>query len=121
MQESGQLELMPDSYEVVEGLRLEQIRGHSETMQTVRLDRGGRTLYGFADLIPTRHHLSLAWIAGFDLYPVGTLEFKKKILPQAVRENWLCLFYHDTQEPLCTLTEINGKIAVRKSTLGANI
>ncbi|HQX56107.1 MAG TPA: MBL fold metallo-hydrolase [Pyrinomonadaceae bacterium] len=121
MQESGQLELMPDSYEVVEGLRLEQIRGHSETMQTVRLDRGGRTLYGFADLIPTRHHLPLAWIAGFDLYPVGTLEFKKKILPQAVRENWLCLFYHDTQEPLCTLTEINGKIAVRKSTLGANI
>ncbi|MBP6004345.1 MAG: MBL fold metallo-hydrolase [Pyrinomonadaceae bacterium] len=112
VQESGQLELMPDEYEVVPGLKIEQVRGHSETMQTVRLESGGRTLYGFADLIPTRHHLSPAWIAGFDLYPVETLEFKKKILPQAVRETWLCLFYHDTHEPLCTLTEVSGKIVV---------
>lgn len=110
MQETGQLELMPDAYEVVDGLHIEQVRGHSETMQTVRLDRGGRTLYGFADLIPMRHHLSPAWIAGFDLYPVETLEFKKSILPRAVREDWICLFYHDIDEPLCRLREIDGKI-----------
>lgn len=109
MQESGQLELMPDSYEPVDGLRLEQVRGHSETMQTVRLDRGGQTLYGFADLIPMRHHLPPAWVAGFDLCPVETLEFKKRILPQAFEENWICLFYHDTETPLCRLAEIEGK------------
>jgi glyoxylase-like metal-dependent hydrolase (beta-lactamase superfamily II) len=110
MIESGQLEMMPDAYEVVDGLHIEQVRGHSETMQTVRLDRGGRTLCGFADLIPTRHHLSPAWVAGFDLYPVETLEFKKRILPQAVRERWHCLFYHDFEMPLCQLSEVNGKI-----------
>ena len=110
MQESGQLELMPDSYEVVEGLRIEQVRGHSETMQTVRLTRGGETLYGFADLIPTHHHLPPAWVAGFDLYPVETLEFKKQILPRAVAEEWICLFYHDTETPLCRLAEIDGKL-----------
>ena len=52
--ESGQMELKPDEYEVVEGLTMQTIRGHSETMQTVCLKRGGKTLYGFADLIPTR-------------------------------------------------------------------
>ena len=112
MIDSRQLELMPDTYEIIDGLTIEQVRGHSETMQTVRLENGGRTLYGFADLIPTRHHLSPACIAGFDLYPVETLAFKKMILPQAVRETWLCLFYHDTHEPLCTLTEVSGKIVV---------
>lgn len=115
MQQCGQLELMPDSYEVVEGLRVEQVRGHSETMQTVRLDRGGRTLYGFADLIPTRHHLPLAWVAGFDLYPVETLEFKRRILPEAVKEDWTCLFYHDVEPAFCSLRQENGKIVVSKT------
>jgi glyoxylase-like metal-dependent hydrolase (beta-lactamase superfamily II) len=112
LQQSGQLELKPDVYEAVEGLTIENARGHSETMQTVRLTRGGETLYGFADLIPTRHHLALPWIMGYDLYPAETLEFKKQILPQAVKENWLCLFYHETDAPLCRLTEIDGKIQV---------
>ena len=114
LQESGQLELKPDVYEIVEGLTIENARGHSETMQTVCLKSGGETLYGFADLIPTRHHLAPAWIMGYDLYPTETLEFKKRILPRAVKENWLCLFYHDFETPLCRLTEEDGKIkAVR--------
>jgi glyoxylase-like metal-dependent hydrolase (beta-lactamase superfamily II) len=108
--ESGQLELKPDAYEVVEGLTVENARGHSETMQTWKLTRGGETVYGFADLIPTRHHLALPWIMSYDLYPTETLQFKKKILPQAARENWICLFYHDFETPLCRLREIDGKL-----------
>ncbi len=111
LMETGQLELKPDTYEVVEGLRMETIQGHSKTMQTVRLDRGGKTLYGFADLIPTRHHLALSWIMGYDLYPAETLEFKKAILPQAVEENWICLFYHDFEMPLCKIMKTDGKLA----------
>lgn len=109
LQESGQLELKPDNYEVVEGLTLQNVRGHSETMQTVRLARGGKILYGFADLIPMRAHLPYPWIMSYDLYPAETLEAKKKLLPQAVKENWICWFYHDTDEPLCHLREENGK------------
>jgi len=107
--QTGQLELKPDNYEVVEGLSLQRVRGHSETMQTVCLRRGGKTLYGFADLIPTRAHLALPWIMGYDLFPSETLEFKKQILPQAARENWLCLFYHDFEHPICRIIEENGK------------
>lgn len=111
--ESGQLELKPDNYEVVKGLTLQTVRGHSETMQTVKLTAGGETLYGFADLIPTRAHLPYPWIMGYDLYPAETLEAKKRLLPQAVRENWICLFYHETDEPLCCLFEEDGKIKSR--------
>lgn len=110
MVESGQLELKEDNYGVVEGLKMETVRGHSETMQTYRLDRGGKTLYGFADLIPMTAHLSPPWIAGFDLFPLETLAFKKKILKQAIEEEWLCLFYHETEAPLCSLTEVDAKL-----------
>lgn len=108
--ESGQVDLKPDTYEVVEGLVVEQVRGHSETMQTIKLTRGGETLFGFFDMIPTRHHLPLAWIMSYDLFPTETLEFKKQILPQAVEENWICHFYHDVEMPLCRLAEVDGKI-----------
>jgi len=110
LRETGQLELMPEEYEVVDGLTLHQVRGHSETMQTWKLTRGGETVYGFADLIPMRHHLPMAWVAGFDLYPTETLAFKKEVIPQAVRENWMCLFYHDVDTPLCRLAADENKI-----------
>ncbi len=108
--ENGQLETMPDEYEPVDGLHIEQVRGHSETMQTIKLTRGGETLYGFYDMIPTRHHLSLPWIMSYDLFPTETLEYKKAILPQAVKENWICHFYHDLEIPLCRLSSENGKL-----------
>lgn len=108
--ESGQLELKGPEYEVVPGLKMETITGHSRTMQCVRLERGGKTLFGFADLVPTRAHLRLPWIMGYDLFPVETLEAKKRLLPQAVREGWLCLFYHDPEMPLARLVEEEGKV-----------
>jgi glyoxylase-like metal-dependent hydrolase (beta-lactamase superfamily II) len=103
--ESGQLETKPSDYEVVEGLMMTTVRGHSATMQTLRLDRGGKTLYGFADLIPTTAHLPLPWIMGYDLYPVETLEAKRSLLKQAIDEERICLFYHDPDRPLCEVIE----------------
>ncbi len=108
--DSKQLDLMPDRYEPVAGLVVEQVRGHSETMQTVKLTRGGETLFGFFDMVPTRHHVPLPWIMSYDLYPTETLEFKERILPQAVEQNWICHFYHDVEMPLGRLVEVNGKI-----------
>ena len=106
----GQLELKEASYEVVPGLRMENHPGHNRSMQCWRLEREGRTLFGFADLVPMRAHIPFSWIMGYDLYPVETLEAKKKLLPQAARENWTCLFYHDPDEPLSRVVEDDGKL-----------
>jgi glyoxylase-like metal-dependent hydrolase (beta-lactamase superfamily II) len=95
---------------------METIAGHSRTMQCLRLTSGARTLFGFADLVPTRAHVPLAWIMGYDLYPVETLEAKKRLLPQAAREDWLCLFYHDADAPLARIVEEDGKLSVRDFT-----
>lgn len=99
LKETGQLELQDSEYEVVPGLRMETHAGHNRSMQCARLEQDGKTLFGFADLVPMRAHVPFAWIMGFDLYPVETLEAKKKLIPQAARENWTCLFYHDPEEP----------------------
>ena len=108
--ESGQLELKDADYEVVPGLRLETVAGHSRTMQCVRLESDGRTLFGFADLVPTRAHVPAAWVMGYDLYPVETVDAKRGLLPQAARENWLCLFYHDPETPLARIVIEGDKL-----------
>ena len=111
--DSGQLELKPSKYQAVEGLFIEEARGHSETMQTVRLVHGGETLYGFYDMVPTRHHLPPAWIMSYDLFPTETLEFKKEILPRAAADGWQCLFYHDPDHPLCNITSHDGRYGAK--------
>jgi glyoxylase-like metal-dependent hydrolase (beta-lactamase superfamily II) len=107
---SGQLELKGADYEVVPGLRMETYAGHNRSMQCWRLDSKGQTLFGFADLVPMRAHVPFAWIMGYDLFPTETLEAKKKLLPQAAREGWNCLFYHDPDEPLDRIVEEEGKL-----------
>lgn len=110
LKESGQLELKEAEYEVVPGLHLETHAGHNRSMQCPRLEQSGQTLFGFADLVPTRAHVPFAWVMGYDLYPVETVEAKKKLLPQAARENWTCLFYHDPDQPLGRIVEENGRL-----------
>ena len=109
VRDSGQLELMPDEYEAVPGLRLETVRGHNATKQCWRLDHEGNTIYGFADLIPTHAHVALAWVMGYDLFPVETLAAKKRLLAQAARENWLCFLYHESAGPFWRIIEEDGK------------
>ena len=108
--EAGQLHAKDADYEVVPGLRMETHTGHNRTMQCWRLESDGKTLFGFADLVPMRAHVPFAWIMGYDLFPTETLEAKKKLLPQAVREGWGCLFYHDPDEPFCRLIEEERKL-----------
>jgi glyoxylase-like metal-dependent hydrolase (beta-lactamase superfamily II) len=107
---SGQLELKAASYEVVPGLTMETYPGHNRSMQCWRLNQAGQTLFGFADLVPMRAHVPFAWIMGYDLYPAETLEVKKQLLPQAAREGWTCLFYHDPDVPLCRIVDDGGKL-----------
>jgi len=114
LQKTGQLETKPSIYEVVEDITMTETRGHNAAMQTVKIESGGEILYSFSDLIPMTAHLPLPWIMSYDLFPMETLANKKKLLPLALEENWLCWFYHDVETPLCRLTEIDGKLSAVK-------
>ena len=112
VKESGQLELKSGDYEVVPGLRMETYAGHNRSMQCARLETDGQTLFAFADLVPTWAHVPFAWVMGYDLYPVETVEAKKKLIPQAANETWTCLFYHDPAQALGRIIEREGKYQV---------
>ena len=107
---AGRLEATDGEKEIRPGVRVVPLPGHNAGMQAVRVDSGGRTAFYFADALPTSAHVPLPWIMGYDLYPVELLDNKRRLLSQAVREEWLCVFEHDPNVPWGTLVdEPNGK------------
>lgn len=109
LESAGMLSLVEADHAIVPGVDLIVVPGHTAHMQCVKLSGGGKTAFFFADLIPTTAHLPLPWIMGYDLYPMTTLENKKRWVPQVIREGWLALFGHDANVPAAYLRERDGK------------
>jgi len=97
LHDAGQLILHDSDLEILPGVWMKNLPGHTLGHQGCFFDiPGARALYT-VDLIPTVSHLPLAYIMGYDLYPMMTLETKRAILKQATAEGWLFLFEHDPE------------------------
>jgi glyoxylase-like metal-dependent hydrolase (beta-lactamase superfamily II) len=111
IQQSGQWRALAGDTEIVPGVSTVAIPGHNANIQAIKLTGGGKTIFFVADLFPTRHHLSLPWIMAYDLYPLQTLQTKRKWLQTMVQENWIVVFGHDPDVPAATLHQRENKIA----------
>ena len=104
--DAGVAELFGEEAEPISGVRAIRTPGHNADMCIVLIDggAGGKALF-WADLVPTTAHVPYPWIMGYDLYPLTTLENKKKWLPQAAAEGWLGVFEHDADTPFARIIE----------------
>jgi glyoxylase-like metal-dependent hydrolase (beta-lactamase superfamily II) len=105
---AGKLALLEADRAIAPGVELIRVPGHTANMQCVKLTGGGKTAFFFADLVPTAAHLPLPWIMGYDLYPMTTLENKKKWIPEAIQEGWIALFGHDAKTPAGHVRDRDG-------------
>jgi glyoxylase-like metal-dependent hydrolase (beta-lactamase superfamily II) len=108
LEAAGRLELIDEAVEILPGIRLDRIQGHTRGTQTVRVSDGRETLFFSSDFMPDRHHLPLPWIPSQDLFPLDTLAAKKVILPRAIQEKWLVAFTHDVPR-FGRITEEEGR------------
>ncbi|MBM3324033.1 MAG: MBL fold metallo-hydrolase [Calditrichaeota bacterium] len=95
MKAAGQLELLDGPAELYPGVEILVVGGHTPGQQLVKVADGSKTLLYCADLIPTASHIPLPYIMAYDLFPMMTLEEKKRLLPQAHHEGWILFFEHD--------------------------
>jgi glyoxylase-like metal-dependent hydrolase (beta-lactamase superfamily II) len=117
IQKAGKLALLEGDRALAPGVELIRAPGHTENMQCVKLSGGGKTAFFFADLVPTAAHLALPWIMGYDLYPMTTLETKKKWIPEVVKEGAIAIFGHDAHTPAAYLREKDGGFDVEPVTI----
>jgi len=97
LHDAGQFDLVTGEKEIVVGIRVIPTPGHTPHHQSILIESGGERALFIADLAPTTAHLPLAWIMGYDVEPLVTLETKRRVLTQAAAENWLLVFEHDAK------------------------
>src|SRR5277367_3639557 len=113
--ESGQMELLRGDQEIVPGISVRVFPGHTQHMQAVVIESGGRTACYISDLIPTSAHIDLTWVMAFDVLPLQTIESRKRYYAQAIPEKWLTMFTHDPNTPWAYVEQDErGKMAAKE-------
>jgi glyoxylase-like metal-dependent hydrolase (beta-lactamase superfamily II) len=95
VQKAGHLKLLDGEQDFDEFIKFHIINGHTPAQQIVTVKDDKHTLLYNADLFPMASHVHIPFIMGYDLFPLTTLEEKKKFLSKIEKENWLLFFEHD--------------------------
>ena len=93
---AGQVRLIDGSVEIVPGVRWFSTPGHTRGHGSVLLESDDESALYTVDVCPFVAHLErLAWIPGFDVEPLVSLETKRQIIADVVTNNRLVIFDHD--------------------------
>ncbi len=108
IEESGQLRhLSLPSKDFLSGTELGFdvlfVDGHTEKQMIPHIRYQGKTLVFMADLLPTVGHIPLAYVMGYDVRPLITLDEKAKFLQRAADEGFYLFLEHDYENQICTV------------------
>jgi glyoxylase-like metal-dependent hydrolase (beta-lactamase superfamily II) len=117
LQRHGVLEFTEGETEVLPGITVRPVHGHTSALQCPVVSDGRTTLFYCADLVPTSSHVPLPWIMAYDLRPLVTLEEKRRLLAQAADEDWVMFFEHDPALAAARLKRTDKGIVLGKPVL----
>jgi glyoxylase-like metal-dependent hydrolase (beta-lactamase superfamily II) len=108
LQRFGQLELVDSDRELLSGISLRHTPGHTPHHQGILIESAGERMFYLADVCPTAAHVPLPWIMGYDVEPLVTLESKRTLWAEAVRDRWTVVFEHDSLNAFARIVQ-DGK------------
>jgi len=117
LEERGQLELISGAGEIIPGVWVTPVHGHTPGQQVVEFHAGDGVVAYVGDLLPFASQLHVPWIMGFDLNPLLTLEEKKQFLSRATEEDFLLVFEHDPQVECCKVGFDDGRFVAEGPSL----
>ncbi len=123
IQESGQLNFIDieDGAEWLPDFKIKYVHGHTESMMLPLLTYKDKTILYCADLLPSIAHISIPWVMAYDTRPLETLVEKKRILNQAIKNDWLLYFEHDPVHEMCSLQDTERGVKFKESMRLADI
>ncbi len=116
IKESGQLKFLKDGENLIEGLKVKFIYGHTEAQMLPLIDTGKEKLIFMADLIPSAAHLKIPYVMAYDVRPLESLKEKTEVLNMAVDDGYYLFFEHDTFNE-CAIVERTEKGIISKELL----
>ena len=110
---SGQMTLLEGNHDILPGISVAVYPGHTRSMWAILLRSAGKTACYISDLIPTSWHLEPTWVMAYDLFPLETIENRKKYYAQALPGEWLTMFTHDPNVPWAYIQRDANKLVFR--------
>jgi len=105
IEQAGLLEAVEATRELLPGLVLHVLGGHSDGVSVVTLDEHAADGAIFwSDVVPTTHHVQPPYIMAYDLDVVRSFEVRSQWLARAAERGWTGLFYHDPDHAFGRLT-----------------
>lgn len=112
VERAGLLEPFEGSRELLPGLEVHVLGGHSDGVSVITLRGEGDDVAVFwSDVVPTRHHVQPPYIMAFDIDVVRSFEVRSEWLARAADGRWIGLFYHDLEEPFGRLVREGRRYA----------
>lgn len=107
--ELGDLQQVDGAAEIIPGVRVTPVSGHTPGQQIVEFHTGHGVVVYVADLLPFLSQVHVPWIMGFDLNPLLTVTEKKQFLTRAVEDRYVLVFEHDSQHEAATIKFEDGR------------
>jgi glyoxylase-like metal-dependent hydrolase (beta-lactamase superfamily II) len=114
LKEAGVVEFVEGDTEITAGVKVIRTPGHNRYHQCVLIESENKKAIYLGDLVPTASHIPFPYIMGYDLFPLETLENKKRILNHAADEGWLLIFEHDPKVKTGYLKKDGDKLILIK-------
>lgn len=86
--------------------------GHTEKQMIPIVKLGNKKVVFMADLIPTANHMPMPWVPSFDTRPLLTLQEKSRFLKEAVANEYILFFEHDSQNECCIVKDTERGVRV---------
>jgi glyoxylase-like metal-dependent hydrolase (beta-lactamase superfamily II) len=96
-EDSGKLELLDGDIELVAGIRIMLIGGHTPGMQGVIIDGGGKRVIYPGDLMPLQYNIKIPYVPAVDLDPTETMNKKRWLHEKMLKDDWILAFDHDIE------------------------
>ena len=97
LEKHGCLRRVEGNARIAEGVDVVLAPGHTSHHQCVKISSDNQVLFFLGDMVPMSAHAGLSYIMSYDLYPLETLANKKTYFDNAIAEDWIVAFVHDTQ------------------------
>ena len=103
IQESGQLNFIKKGKSFINYIDVLFVDGHTEAQMIPHIKYKDKTIIFAADLLPSTGHIPLAYVMGYDVQPLKTLDEKGKFLLDAANNNHIIFLQHDNYNECCTV------------------
>lgn len=105
IQESGQLKFIEqrENLAFCPDFQIRFVHGHTDAMMLPQLRYKDMTILYMADLLPSIGHIPIPYVMSYDMFPLTTLQEKKRFLQEAVDNQYILFLEHDPLIECCKL------------------